>query len=76
MQQQPHPDILVQLETLTIDPKRPLIISDADEVLLRFMARLEHYLDQQGLWIDLNNFAISGNIKSKSDNQPVECKSD
>jgi hypothetical protein len=72
MQQQPHPDILVQLETLTIDPKRPLIISDADEVLLRFMARLEHYLDQQGLWIDLNNFAISGNIKSKSDNQPIE----
>lgn len=72
MREAPHPDILSQLETLEIDPARPLIISDADEVLLKFMARLEYYLETQGLWIDLNNFAISGNIKSRETNEPVD----
>jgi hypothetical protein len=72
MPEAPHPDILSQLETLEIDPSRPLIISDADEVLLKFMARLEYYLETKGLWIDLNNFAISGNIKSRETNEPVE----
>ena len=68
----PAPEILTQLETLDLDPSRPLIISDADEVLLRFMAQLEHFLEKQGLWIDLGNFAISGNIKSLETNEPVE----
>ena len=68
----PAPEILTQLETLDLDPSRPLIISDADEVLLRFMAQLEHFLEKKGLWIDLGNFAISGNIKSLETNAPVE----
>ncbi len=72
MAEAPHPDIIEQMEKLDITISRPLIISDADEVLLRFMQRLEHYLQQQGLWIDLDNFAISGNIKSRETNQPVE----
>ena len=68
----PAPEILSQLETLDLDPRRPLIISDADEVLLRFMAQLEHFLEKRGLWIDLGNFAINGNIKSLETNEPVE----
>lgn len=72
MREFPHPDILVQLEALSLVPDHPLIISDADEVLLRFMAQLEHYLDRQGLWIDLNNFAIRDNIKSCETNEPVD----
>ena len=68
----PAPEILTQLEMLDLDPSRPLIISDADEVLLRFMAQLEHFLEKQGLWIDLGNFAIRGNIKSLETNEPVE----
>ena len=68
----PAPEILSQLEMLDLDSKRPLIISDADEVLLRFMAQLEHFLEKRGLWIDLGNFAINGNIKSLETNQPVE----
>ena len=68
----PAPEILVQLETLDLDASRPLIISDADEVLLRFMAQLEHFLEKRGLWIDLGNFAINGNIKSLETNEPVE----
>ena len=72
MREAPHDDILLQLRELEIDPDRPLIISDADEVLLKFMARLEHYLQTKGLWIDLTRFAISGNIKSIETNEPVE----
>jgi len=72
MREAPHDDILLQLRDLEIDPERPLIISDADEVLLKFMARLEHYLETKGLWIDLTRFAINGNIKSIETNEPVE----
>ena len=68
----PAPEVLSQLEMLDLDSRRPLIISDADEVLLRFMAQLEHFLEKRGLWIDLGNFAINGNIKSLETNQPVE----
>lgn len=68
----PAPEILSQLEMLDLDSRRPLIISDADEVLLRFMAQLEHFLEKRGLWIDLGNFAINGNIKSLETNEPVE----
>ena len=65
-------DILAQLQKLQLDPARPLIISDADEVLLRFLERLDYYLETQGLWIDLSSYALDGNIKSRSTNQPVK----
>lgn len=66
------PEIMSQLEALSLHEERPLIITDADEVLLRFMERVEHYLDTLGLWIDLSSFALSTNIKSKETNQPVK----
>jgi hypothetical protein len=63
---------MAQLETLALDPNRPLIISDADEVLLKFMQRVEVYLESQGLWIDLQNFGLSNNIKSRATDEPVK----
>lgn len=65
-----HPDVERALNKLDLDATRPLIISDADEVLLQFMAGLERYLDGRGLWIDLQSFALSGNIKEKGTNTP------
>ncbi|MBO6542501.1 MAG: hypothetical protein JJ939_07885 [Alphaproteobacteria bacterium] len=65
-----HPEVEVALSQLDLDPSRPLIISDADEVLLQFMAGFERYLDGRGLWIDLQSFALSGNIKEKDSNTP------
>jgi len=67
-----EPHIMAQLEALELDAQRPLIISDADEVLLKFMERVEVYLEGQGLWIDLQNFGLSNNIKSRETNQPVK----
>ena len=66
------PEIMDQLEALELHPARPLIITDADEVLLRFMERVEHYLDTLGLWIDLSSFALGSNIKSKKTDEPVK----
>lgn len=68
---QPSQEILSQFDILTLDPDRPLVISDADEVLLRFMVAMEEFLDREGLWIDLNHFALSGNIFSKETNEKV-----
>jgi len=76
MQENPNtaaidPEVLITLDALDLDPSRPLIISDADEVLLQFVAGLEHYLDGVGLWLDLQSFALSGNIKDKATGTPV-----
>ncbi len=64
------PEVLKSLEALDLDPQRPLIISDADEVLLQFVAGLENYLESVGLWLDLQSFALSGNIKNKETGEP------
>ncbi|MCH1568398.1 MAG: hypothetical protein L7U47_03210 [Alphaproteobacteria bacterium] len=67
-----EPQIMSQLEALSLDANRPLIISDADEVLLKFMERVEVYLESLGLWIDLQNFGLTNNIKSRETNEPVK----
>ena len=46
----------------TLQPDRPLLLVDADEVLLRFVERLEVYLLSQGKELRLTSFQLSGNI--------------
>lgn len=58
---------LDQIAALPIDPTSPLIISDADEVILQFMAGLEKFVQTQGFWIDLSSYAIHGNVKRSDD---------
>ncbi|MEC8414315.1 MAG: hypothetical protein VXY97_01555, partial [Pseudomonadota bacterium] len=59
-------------ETLELDPDRPLVISDADEVLLQFMRQFEIYLDRNDMWIDLSSFRLQGNIKYKGSDEAVD----
>lgn len=47
----------------SIPPERPLIICDADEVLLQFMGGLERFLNRRGLTISLDSYALTGNIR-------------
>jgi len=54
------------------DRARPLIICDADEVLLQFFVTLEKYLEDQGYYIRLDSFALNGNIRSITDDSVVE----
>jgi hypothetical protein len=52
-----------QIAALTLDPARPLIICDADEVLFQFVKSLDVWLRTQDHYLDLQSFAITGNIK-------------
>ena len=67
-------EISNQIETLELDPDRPLVISDADEVLLQFMRQFEIYLDRNDMWIDLSSFRLQGNIKYKGSDEAVDMK--
>lgn len=55
-----------------IDPSRPLLLLDADEVLLRFVEHLEAYLPTRGFELRLTSFQLGGNIFDLSTDQRVE----
>ena len=53
---------LTDLDHLVIDPRRPLVIVDVDEVLARFMAGLERYVGRHGYEMRITKFALFQNI--------------
>ncbi|NIJ40049.1 hypothetical protein FHS78_000304 [Parvibaculum indicum] len=69
-----HESVPAQLDELTLERGRPLIVTDCDEVLVAFLKGLERYLEANDLWIDLQSFALSGNIKHRGTNEPVPPK--
>tara|TARA_R110002095_G_scaffold397_1_gene2194 strand:+ start:1876 stop:2547 length:672 start_codon:yes stop_codon:yes gene_type:complete len=69
-----HEDVRPQLEMLEIDRDRPLVITDADEVLFNFMVGLEDFLETRELFFDWASFALTGNIRRISSKQPIEQK--
>lgn len=64
--------VQAQLDELSLDPGRPLVITDADEVLFQFMRGLEGYLQGQDLYFNWASFALYGNIRRRSDDAPLE----
>ena len=46
----------------TLNPDHPLLIVDADEVLLRFAEHLEDYFTDEGYELRLDSFQITGNV--------------
>jgi len=64
-----EPHVRSQLEDLMLDPQRPLIVTDADEVVAYFIAGLERFLHRNGHWLDLKSFAITGNIRKQGSNE-------
>ena len=63
--------ILSQLDATPVQAGKPMVITDADEVLFAFMAGLESYLSGEGLSFDFSSFAITGNVKDQ-DGQPLD----
>jgi FMN phosphatase YigB (HAD superfamily) len=49
--------------TVPLDPHRPLLIADADEVLLRFAAGFDRFLRQREFHLDLVSYRLHGNVK-------------
>ena len=64
-------DVAEQIDALDLTPERPLIVTDCDEVLMQFLVGLEVYLATKDLWLDLQSFALSGNIKHRESNNVV-----
>ena len=49
-----------------LNPTRPLLIVDADEVLLRFAEHLEEFFITQGHELRLDSFQITGNVYERN----------
>ncbi|MBT6829904.1 MAG: hypothetical protein HOA58_10325 [Rhodospirillaceae bacterium] len=62
MTKSPHQDVARQLAELDHNPAKPLILCDADEVLLAFMAAFERFLHGQGLYYAWRSYALDGNV--------------
>lgn len=57
--------------SLDLAAHEPLIICDVDEVILHFLRELEDFLEEDGLWLDPASFALNGNIRRRSDGEPL-----
>lgn len=66
------PESLGLIEGLDLDPALPLILCDADEVLLQFALPFEGWLQERGYALDFKSFALFGNIRRHDDQSLVE----
>ncbi|MFP3943327.1 MAG: hypothetical protein ACLFWF_05525 [Alphaproteobacteria bacterium] len=65
-------DLAAAIRALNFEDSRPLVVCDADEVLVRFVAGLERFMDGEGLWLDLQSFALTGNIRERESGRALE----
>ena len=62
--------------TVPLTPRNPLLITDADEVILRFAEGFDRFLSERELFLDLTTYRLHGNVKRKDDRTKildVEC---
>ncbi|MGH6872431.1 MAG: hypothetical protein ACREHE_13090 [Rhizomicrobium sp.] len=64
-------DFHTDAATVPLDPARPLLIVDADEVLLRFADGFDRFLRAQRLYLDLVSYRLHGNVRRLDDNEAV-----
>jgi FMN phosphatase YigB (HAD superfamily) len=50
-----------------LTPGRPLVVVDADEVLLRFVDGFDRFLRRQSLFLDLATYRLHGNVRRLDD---------
>lgn len=67
-----HEEVARQIEAIVIDPARPLIVSDADEVLASFMQAFEGFLARQELYFNWQSYRLNGNVRRSGDDGEVE----
>ena len=54
---------------ISINPNKPVILCDADEVLVYFIRPLESYLSENGFSLDLSSYNLFGNIRHVKTNE-------
>jgi hypothetical protein len=52
-----------QIAPLIVDPHKPLLICDVDDVVVDLTRAFETYISRLGLWRDHDRFAVAGNIR-------------
>jgi hypothetical protein len=57
--------------TLAVSRDRPLLIVDADEVLLAFVAGFDRFLRGRELFLDLVSYRLHGNVKRLADREAL-----
>ncbi|HJM48251.1 MAG TPA: hypothetical protein QGF63_00225 [Alphaproteobacteria bacterium] len=68
----PPPEVAAQLAALKLDPGRPLIISDADEVLFEFMAGFVAFIEERDCYFDWASFALTGNVRDRESKRALD----
>ncbi len=63
---------LAQLEAAGVEPGRPLLISDADEVLFRFVETFVGHIEAGGYSFDWSSFRLTGNVRRASDDTVLD----
>lgn len=62
-----RPEFYVDSAAVPLSPDRPLLILDADEVLLRFADGFDRFLRARGLYLDFVSYRLHGNVKRLDD---------
>jgi len=58
-----EPRVMAQLEALSLDPARPLLAVDADEVLVHFARHLARFVEGLGYEMRLTEYRLEGAIR-------------
>jgi FMN phosphatase YigB (HAD superfamily) len=66
-----HPDVAARLAGIAIDPGRPIVVCDADEVVFDFMTGFEAYLEANGLYFTWETYRLNGNLRRRLDDAPI-----
>lgn len=66
-----EPHVLAQLEALELDPARPLLAVDADEVLVVFAAELAQFVAGLGYEMRLTEYRLEGAIRAADTGAPI-----
>ncbi len=57
--------------SIHLDPAKPLLIVDADEVLFHFMAAFLSFIESRGHAFVFRSYALSGNVLAEADGPPL-----
>lgn len=63
--------VAARAEEVPIDPARPLLIVDVDEVLAFFLRGFERTLHAEGLELRMERFALLGNVYEPGATEPI-----
>jgi hypothetical protein len=64
-------DFHTDAATVPVVTGRPLLILDADEVILAFARGLDRFLARYGCYLDLVSYRLHGNVRRRDGNAPL-----